>query len=115
MAEAEEAWRSADRLHGLFMLALNSELAGEVRWLQRGLYRVGVCRATSACGGVVIVVFSTGEQRPLAEVHYLDEWAAAVLGRPPSSDPDDVALYELAVKAKALRDELARGAAGGGV
>jgi hypothetical protein len=57
---------------------------------------------------VVVVVFNPGEQRPLAEVHFLDEWAGEVLRRPPSSDPDDVALYELAGKAKALRDELAR-------
>jgi hypothetical protein len=108
MADAEAAWRAADRLHGLFMLALHDVMAGKVRWHQRAVFRLGVSRADGAHGGVVIVEYTAPGQSPYVEVHYLDDWAAHVLGKPPSSDPDDVALWDLTRQAKALRDELVR-------
>jgi hypothetical protein len=108
MAEAEEAWQQADKAQGLLHMALNSVLAGKVRWLQRGQYRVGLCRAVAAHGGVVIVEYHAADQEPYGSAYYLDEWAGNVRGRLPSSDPEFVELHELAVKAVALRDELVR-------
>lgn len=35
--------------------ALNDVLKGDVKWFGRSPYRLGVCRPTSACGGIALV------------------------------------------------------------
>ena len=55
-------------------LALSSLASQQVKWFRSGCYSVGICRETSACGGIVLVKF----QGAFCAAHYYEQWRPIV-------------------------------------
>ena len=55
-------------------LALSSLASSHVKWFRSGCYSVGICRETSACGGIVLVKF----QGAFCAAHYYEQWKPIV-------------------------------------
>lgn len=102
-AAAEDAYTTTDRMLTVTRTALNDALAGDVRWVKKGIWKIGICRPTSACGGVVIVVANS-----YASAHYLEEWTGETIrrfkGNPPKPNDQEMQdLQEVAYKVRRLQ------------
>lgn len=99
--EAENRRLSGE--NGVLHAALNDVLNGEVLWTHKGVYSVGISRATQACGGIVLVKFKQPGQRDYTCAYRWDDWFPTVRDYIPStSDKDALALREAALKAHVI-------------
>jgi hypothetical protein len=113
-AEAEQALGRSRDQELLTNIALGEVLAGDVTWLERGSYRIGLVRPTSPDGGLAIVVWHHDGQRDKVEVWRVDEMVRE-LGPSSralrwSSDPETHDLAHLVALTVVERDKRANAA-----
>lgn len=72
-AEAESAYNKAREHELRTLMAFGDILEGRCVWLERGAYRLALCRADSPCGGLAVLEFRHPGQRNSYTAYYLED------------------------------------------
>jgi len=73
--------------NGLMVCALHDLVADKVAWHRKGVWRIGISRATGAAGGIVIVQRKDSSGSHVS-AHYWEEWYDETIRRALSSTTD---------------------------
>lgn len=95
--QLESALRESSERETAGFMALNSVMENEVKWFggPRSVYRLGICRVNESSGGVVIMRFNPGRQKPYSQACFWERWYADIKAGT-SEDPELVKLRSLA-------------------